>query len=653
MKYQFLLGRYNQKVVREMDQTKETQYGSMMGWTFVYLLGLFWLHRGLSFPFLLEGQSLEGIWVVQAWLVGCASDIWVSACLTLLHMLLIAGFSVCFPKNVRHLHCMLWGMMALVVACHQGYIEFFHAPILPFHLSYIKDWDFIRSNGSSLFAWRSAILAGFGLMALLLWQHWQKSRGKSNHRWVVVAGLLGGIGLHVWHIRYKVQWFVPESLQYNVIENLYVRWIHAVSPQPLTSEEMAILAEKMEVKLDPTESEIASLERILLHPISSVGALSLTGKHLVTEVQQLQAKGDSPLVLVMLLESFRAIDVGRSVHSIQSMTPQFDALSQKGIWFPDAWSTGTVTRGGQEAAWCGYWGGLYTSGMREVAVGKNFPPTCIPDLAKDAIWLHGGEGHFDNQVAYWKRHGVLRMMDLHHFPPETPRTGWGISDRAFFLETVSQLREGREAGETRAGFLLSVSNHIPWEVPTDAPDRMKQVVFSGQHPSEKTVWYVDDAIGEWVEKMKAAHLWDSSLVVLVGDHGILAPSFYGAPLESRFQQLGHVGFLLSGGIAERVAAQSDVEKVQSEIVSQMDIAPFISLLLGKSEEKFMGDSLFQQKRRSVVMSHLMDEVYFPQYSVALPFRACEEASKVGQATFPRAYCRAMLRYVHKMRVTGQ
>lgn len=653
MKYQVLLGRDNQKMMREMDQRKAAQYGVMMAWTFVYLLGLFGLHRGLALPFLLEGQGLEGIWIAHAWLVGCASDIWVSACLTLLHMLLVMGLSIFSQKNVRHLHGALWGCVALVVACHQGYVEFFHAPILPFHLSYIKDWTFIRANGVSLFAWRSAILAGFGFLAFLLWQRRPANGGKSKHQWMVMAGLLGAIGLHVWHIRYKVQWFVPESLQYNLIENLYVRWIHAVFPQPLTLEEMELLAEKMGMKVDPTESEIASLERVLLHPVSSVDTLSFTGKHLVAEVQQLQAKGDSPLILVMLLESFRAIDVGRSAHSRQSMTPQFDALSQKGIWFPEAWSTGTVTRGGQEAAWCGYWGGLYTSGMREVAVGKNFPSTCIPDLAKDAIWLHGGEGHFDNQVAYWKRHGVLRMMDLHHFPPETPRTGWGISDRAFFLETVSQLQAGRKAGEIRAGFLLSVSNHIPWEVPIDAPNKMNQVAFSGQHPSEKTVWYVDNAIGEWVEKMKAAHLWDSTLVILVGDHGILAPSLYQTPVESRFQQLGHVGFLLSGGIVERVAALSEVQKVQMEVVSQMDIAPFISLLLGKSEEKFMGDSLFQQKRRSMVMSHLMDEVYFPQYSVALPFRACEEASEVGQATFPRAYCRAMLRYVHKIRVTGR
>ncbi len=631
-----------------MEKMRADQAWAVAGWTFVYTLALFWLHRGLAFPFYLAGQDLHGIWILKAWLVGCMSDVWIAAFFSLLQVLLVSFLALFSLRLSYWAHKVLWGFFTLVVVFHQSYVEFFHAPLIPFHLSYLTDFDFIQANGRSVFAWRPALLLVVGVLGY--WLAMRKKRVASQFfRIATIGAFFFAIGLHVLHIRYRIQWFVPESLQYNVYENLYARSLHAVKPLPLTAEEVALLEAKLGISFDQTRSELENLEKVLLRPMQQ--NLTVEGLRFVQEMDAMKKKGDTPLLLVLLLESFRAMDVGRSAPGAQSMTPQFDALTEKGIWFPNAWSTGTVTRGGQEAVWCGYWGGIYSSTMREVAWAKNFPAMCIPDLTP-AIWLHGGEGHFDNQVAYWKRHGVSHVMDLHHFPASTPQTGWGVADRSFLQETVGELQQEVKKGGVRAGLLLSVTNHIPWEVPTDVLASIKQVQFPERHPSEKTVWYVDDAIGDWVRHLKEAHLWDSTLVVLVGDHGILAPSFYQAKSPNRFHQLGNVGFLLSGGIAERVASNPEVKKVQEGVVSQMDVAPFLALLLGKAGTPFMGETLFQQERRSVVMSHLMDEVYFPQYSVALPFRACAIPGWEGSEKFPHAYCRAMLRYIHVMRVVG-
>ena len=640
-----------------MRQVRRFSYWEVTGWTFAYTLSLFWLHRGLAFPFLLAGQDLHGLWIWKSGLVGCASDVWIAACLAVLQVAIVAGLNLFSRRLAFGVHWILWGLYAFWVVCHQNYVEFFHAPIIPYHLTYANDLNFIEANGRSILSWRSGLFIFF--MAVWGWAWINRKKGRSEDRAfriVVVGCFLAAIGLHVLHIRYRVQWFVPEPLQYNFFENLYVRSLHAVFPDPLTEEELSILVSNSGGAVDASDTETKNLEKILHFSVPNhKEQLTREGNLLVTEFESVRKRGDSPLLLVLLLESFRAMDVGRGASAAVSITPQFDALTKKGFWFPNVWSTGIVTRGGQEAAWCGFWGGQYTSSMREGSQVKNFPLTCIPDLIPNSFWWHGGEGNFDNQVTYWKRHGVHDFMDLHHFPESAPYTGWGISDHAFLQKTVQRLQLGK-VGETRAGFLLSVTNHIPWEVPIDAPQIMSQVQFPGRHPSEKTVWYVDYAIGEWVRQMKAAKLWDSTLVILLGDHGILAPSFYqqeGSRSKSRYSQLGNVGFLLSGGIAERVATYADVQKVQTTVVSQMDVAPFIALLLGKTGDKFMGESLFQKKRRSIVMSHLMDEVYFPQYSVALPFRDCVKSGWAIKEKLPQAYCRGVLRYIHKMRVDGE
>jgi phosphoglycerol transferase MdoB-like AlkP superfamily enzyme len=304
------------------------------------------------------------------------------------------------------------------------------------------------------------------------------------------------------------------------------------------------------------------------------------------------------------------------IDSLPSITPEIDALVERAVVFRQAYATGSVTRGGQEAVLCGFLGSRDTSLMRGAAVTSW---DCLPRIISEVaatFWYHGGQGLFDQQEAFWLSQGVQDTMSLKDFSDEAPRSSWGVGDLAFFQAAVPRLEHlHREAkGQYLLGMTLSLTNHIPWDLPSDLPQDLSSVRGNG-HPSYLTTSYTDYALGAFVEDLKKTGLWDDLLMVVVSDHGNSVSPYHDLykGVSSPAARLdSHVQFFLIGGIIEETLAHEGLQRLDlNHFVSQADTAVLLADVVGVNNKRFFGVHPFAASRNQPLIAILEEHVFSP------------------------------------------
>jgi hypothetical protein len=469
-------------------------------------------------------------------------------------------------KNLAALWVLIWGILT---ASHQAYVEFFKFQIIPFHLTYLTDRSFLVSNSSGMIATSTGLLMALSFMTAYWVRSPSKFRRKRNVSILLGVVVLGSVWAHTSNIRWRVNWFIIEPLQTNYLEALYSN----LGKKPTVT------------KL--SESETNSLTAIT----GSASPLQVPASHtpgdelkaLSHEIFRLKSQNRPVLIAVVVAESLRDADFGPRESDGESLTPSLDRMAAMGVRFRNMYSSGPVTRGGQEAVWCG------TPSATDTSLMRSFPDAavdCLPAILKkspgvETFWIHGGDELFDSQMAFWRKQGVKNFVTKSDFNPKAPRTGWGISDLALFDKATSVITEAAKSDPKNVlvPMILTVTNHIPWVTPSDASIDLRSKNFT--HEQFKTISYFDESFDLFAGNLKQAGLWDSTLLVVIGDHGNLEPTWrqpYADDPMKWERLLSHVGALLTGGIIERLRGRGDLPAFVESFTSQTQIMPFIARL---------------------------------------------------------------------------
>lgn len=570
--------------------------------TFLVLTALFLVHRGLAFEALAGGRSFGGAELAGIVLTGVASDLWVAWCVAFLALL--AGLAG------RHAWLVFAGIFTIATVGHQAYVAFFKFQIIPFHFKYLLDPDFVGANGGAVIngAGVCIVAVGAALATLLAvkapFETWSTKRLAG----IFVSLMLACGVLHNRNIHWRVQWFVPEHLQVHALEKLHLNLKSFRAPDPLTVEERSELARMLQARPDDP-FELLTTRSLNDHEVHPLGPL------LQKKFAERRAAGKKPVALVILLESLRPVETGYfTPEKKPSLTPTLDGLAATGVTFMRAVSTGSVTRGAQEAAFCGYLGSRDTSMMRAGAL-RRFD--CLPEKAKGAevFWFHGGEGRFDGQLAFWRERGVALQMSLQDFDAATARTGWGVGDRAFFARAAEQLSALRREStkEFALGLMLSVTNHIPWDLPADAFNAAAKL-GEGEHPSHQTTAYTDAALGEFLDGMKRDGSWADAFLVIASDHGnnvVPRVDLYAGREDRAAWLQSHVNLLLGGGIVDEALADLGGGALRFEhLVGQADVAALMAYVTGMDVRVF-GENPLRATRSLPVVSDLEEGLFVP------------------------------------------
>ena len=377
------------------------------------------------------------------------------------------------------------------------------------------------------------------------------------------------------------------------------------------------------------------------------------------EVQRQRRAGKVPVLAVLLLESARPAESalyreGAAAGDRPGLTPVFDRLARRGLHFTNARAPGTVTRGGQEAVFCGYPGNTHISVMRGRA---DLELLCLPAITGSPFfWYHGGHGAFDAQRAFWQNHGIRHLLSWQDFPPDSPATDWGVSDLTLFrtaTEQIAGLRREYLQKDDEAllyGMVLTVTNHIPWRVPADLQLSLPPGADAG-HPSWSTTAYTDQALGRWVTMLRDAGIWDSLLLVIASDHGVRVPAWFNGPRSSDPAATAAIHLAISGGLTEKALAGAAFSRAIHRPVSQQDVAPLLAWLGGKDEACFFGENLLARDRLGPVLHHDGNRLWHPPSGRSWPAASGIKGLPHPQpADFPLIWYRKLL---HRLNQAGR
>lgn len=600
---------------------------------FIAITVIFLLHRYYGWQFLTEQFSSRSIPVWKEVFVGVLSDIWIAGLLTLpfwIFEYIRTAKSDRLQRRVGFFYVILIGSLT---AGHQSYVEFFKFQIIPFHLSYLVDVSFLKSNSSSVLDPAPTIIM-IATVAIAYWTRRATQVVSKSALNVMFLSMFTVITVgHALNIRWRVNWYIVEPLQTNYMETLFANLAKKPTMKALSQEEKDSFE-----KLTGNEN--------WLWVQSTKVASSTPSLRILRSTIRTQASLKKPVILgLVLAESLRSSDVGPRPKDGKSLTPFLDRLQESGVRFANVYSSGPVTRGGQEATWCGTPSATDTSLMRSY---PDLDVKCLPKMFRDradvtSMWVHGGDERFDSQLMFWSHQGVNRFVTKSDFSDAAPSTSWGISDLAVFEKSAATLADLASSGKYSIilPMILTVTNHIPWAIPDDASIETKS--FLAHHPAQRTIKYFDESLGLFVAALKEKDLWSNSLFIVAGDHGNLEPAwrddYAGDPLKWE-RLLSHVSVTLTGGIVEQLRQNGQLPADINQHTAQSQIASFLHYLASSNGNEKSRDTLWDAPMFTespwVISSDLNQYLFLPADNVRL------DKEDVLAGNVPREQTRAWL-----------
>ncbi len=265
-------------------------------------------------------------------------------------------------------------------------------------------------------------------------------------------------------------------------------------------------------------------------------------------------KFNRPNIILIILESFSAKLI-EPLGGKEDVTPEFNRLSGEGIFFTNIFSTDSRTDKGVASILSGYPVLEPIPIMRYTEKTQNLPflTRSLIDHGYYVSFMYGGDVDFANMRSYLINAGINRITNLNDFP-KSMRTGkWGVPDHLvydrFFLEVVA---------DTGKWFriLLTLSNHEPFEIPGH-PKFGDNTLVDRFYSS---AYYADSCLGQFIDRFRETPLWDSTLIVLVADHGTRLPEFDNIfePRKHHIPMLFTGGAVLKDSVVSKTGTQADL-----------------------------------------------------------------------------------------------
>jgi phosphoglycerol transferase MdoB-like AlkP superfamily enzyme len=325
------------------------------------------------------------------------------------------------------------------------------------------------------------------------------------------------------------------------------------------------------LKSMPPEQALEITQKLLLQPGDQL--LATVEQPIKRQHQPATANAKIKNVVVIIMESFSANYIG-ALGRGGNMTPEFDKLAQQGLLFERFFSNGTHTHQGMFASLASFpnlpgyetlmqqpQGAIKFSGLSNLLHPRNYQD----------LYVYNGDFAWDNQEGFFRNQGMNKFIGRFDYRnPEFIDPTWGVSDNDMFNRAHQEL-ENLDSEKPFFAVLQTLSNHLPFTIPEPLP--VDKVTGHGSLDGHLTALrYSDWALGQFFAKAQQADYYPDTLFVLLGDHGICAPTQLTEVEMLRF----HIPLLMiAPGVQEQYGSRSAV------VGTQVDVVPTIMGLLGQ------------------------------------------------------------------------
>lgn len=217
-----------------------------------------------------------------------------------------------------------------------------------------------------------------------------------------------------------------------------------------------------------------------------------------------------PHIVLIVMES-----MGSNIFS-DSLAPNLSALAKEGIYFPDCKATGPRTQMAIASLLTGVPNILCNNFYRLKGVNKI---ETVADYMKEAGYtssvIHNGFLSYDDADKFLKEGGFDELIDANDMPGAKMKNEWGVEDEQLFDRALSELKKHKS--EKTFHVLQSISNHEPYTLPTNFADQNPQI--RKWDKKLQTYYYADRMLGDFIAKLKKETFYDSTLILITGDHG--------------------------------------------------------------------------------------------------------------------------------------
>ena len=292
-----------------------------------------------------------------------------------------------------------------------------------------------------------------------------------------------------------------------------------------------------------------------------------------------------PNIIVILLEScggqFTEIS-GRT-----DITPNLNRLAKEGIYFTNCYGNSWRTDRGTLCTWSGYPSFPTMSVMKIPSKSRTMPNiarTLQEERGYHTHYLYGGDINFTNMRSYLVSGGFSNLTWKEDYTSDEQKSAkWGVRDDITF-ETLYQLTTSMPQP-----YLIgysTLSSHSPWDVPIHHFDDEVLNAF----------YYLDQCVGNFIERLRKSPAWDNILVIMLPDHGI----FY-QDIDESNPLLNHIPMIWVGG------AVKEPRRVE-QICNQTDLPATLLGQLGLNHDAytFSRDVLSKTYTRPVAI-HTYDD----------------------------------------------
>ncbi len=304
---------------------------------------------------------------------------------------------------------------------------------------------------------------------------------------------------------------------------------------------------------------------------------------------------DKKNIIIVVMESMRSSETG-FIGGRVGLTPNLDKIAEEVSVVKDFYANTTQTVRAEMAILCGQLD--YNRGAPFSEYSMKLKNLCLPKILSSygyqTHWVHGYDKDFFNRDSFLPQVGFEYIHDKSIVEKELDNPsvlGWGVPDVDVLDYAVEK---GLQIKEPFFMEVLTLSNHYPfkWDWSSSKVDFSMINNDSALSEYHKGIHYTDHAIGVFWNKFKSSVLYDDTIVVFLGDHGVwlfdqeqdIKGEFY------KNEAYHRVPFLIYNP-----TSKNNYDHVTA---SQIDVAPTILGMLGVSEKTAFLGSDFNAKSDS-------------------------------------------------------